>query len=45
MRYIIAMLDNIYQEVNEYTLESKDKDEALKKITEAQDLIENLYEK
>jgi hypothetical protein len=45
MRYIIAMLDNVYQEVNEYTLESKDKARALKKIAEAQDLIENLNEK
>ena len=42
MRYIIAMLDNVYQEVNEYTLESKEKARALKKITEAQNLIENL---
>jgi len=45
MRYIIAMLDNVYQEVNEYTLGSEDKKRALKKITEAQDLIENLNEK
>ena len=45
MRYIIAMLDNVYQEVDEYALGSKDKDEALKKITEAQNLIENLEDK
>ena len=45
MRYIIAMLDNVYQEVDEYALGGKDKDEALKKITEAQNLIENLNEK
>lgn len=45
MRYIIAMLDNVYQEVNEYTLESKEKERVLNKITEAQNLIENLNEK
>ena len=45
MRYIIAMLDNVYQEVNEYALGSEDKKRALKKITEAQDLIENLEDK
>lgn len=45
MRHIIAMLDNVYQEVNEYALGSEDKKRALKKITEAQNLIENLNEK
>ena len=45
MRHIIAMLDNVYQEVQEYALESKDKEKALKNITEAQNHIENLDDK
>ena len=31
MRYIIAMLDNVYQEVQEYALESEDKEKVLEK--------------
>ncbi len=44
-RHIIVMLDNVYQEVDEYALESEDKKKALEKITEAQNLIENLEDK
>ena len=45
MRHIIAMLDNIYFEVQEYALESEDKEKVLEKISQVQNQVENLYEK
>jgi hypothetical protein len=45
MRHIIAMLDNIYYEIQEYAEESEDKEKTLEKINEVQNQVESLYEK